>query len=192
MEAISLSSGKVEKEAVGEVNKTIAHCDFYIKNADTFMKAHEFHDSHYTYFKTQLRPLGLVYKIAPFNFPLWIGMKPAIAGLLLGNSTLIRNTERALLLSEIQEEIFKHPDLKEKLAISYNDRSELEAIIGMHQIKGVSFTGSVPVGKMVGEICGRYLKRVQLELGGSDAFVITKNVDVKEAVDALFEARKAN
>lgn len=36
--------------------------------------------------------MGVIYKIAPFNFPLWIGMKPAIAGLLLGNPTIIKNT----------------------------------------------------------------------------------------------------
>lgn len=73
-------------------------------------------------------------------------MKTAISNLLLGNSTIIKNSHECLLVSEIQEEIFNHDEINESLAVSFNHHDDIEKLISMHQIKGVSFTGSVEVG----------------------------------------------
>ena len=71
-------------------------------------------------YRSYLKPVGVVFKISPFNFPFWLGMKTAISNILLGNSTIIKNSLECLLVSEVEEEIFGHEGIKETLAVSYN------------------------------------------------------------------------
>lgn len=124
--------GKNESEAEAEVQKTLKHIDFYVNNAETFFKSNDIREHHRMVYRTFLKPVGVILKISPFNFPFWLGMKTGISNMLLGNSTIIKNSSECLLVSEVEEEIFNHKGINETLAVAYSDTKDTENLISMH------------------------------------------------------------
>lgn len=128
------------------------------------------------------RPLGPSAAIMPWNWPLLLGIGKIGPAVLAGNTVIIKPSPYApytlLRIGEFVAKIFP-PGVVQLLS---GDESLGPLLTHHPDIAKVSFTGSIATGRKVGEVCGRLLKRVTLELGGNDAAIICDDVDIAKVV----------
>jgi aldehyde dehydrogenase (NAD+) len=132
-------------------------------------------------------PLGVVASISPFNFPMNLSMRTIAPAIALGNSVVHKpDIQVGLTGGSIIAKAFEHAGLPNGVFnVILTDVTEVgdEMLTNPHSSL-ISFTGSTAVGRHIGEIAGRSLKRVILELGGNSPFVVLSDADVDRAVDA--------
>src|SRR3954463_8198764 len=129
-------------------------------------------------------PAGVVAVISPFNVPIILGIRSVAPALALGNAVLLKPDPRTtvvggVVLARIFEEAGLPPGL---LQVLPGGGDVGEALITTDEVRVVSFTGSSAVGRRIGELAGRNLKRAHLELGGNSALVVLDDADVDKAV----------
>ncbi|GJQ30013.1 MAG: 5-carboxy-2-hydroxymuconate semialdehyde dehydrogenase [Phycisphaerae bacterium] len=143
---------------------------------------------------TLRRPRGVAGLISPWNLPLYLltwKIAPAVA---TGNTCVAKPSEvtpmTAHLLAGLVREAGFPPGV---INIVHGDgRTCGSAIVQHAEVPAVSFTGSTAVGRWIGETCGRMLKRVSLELGGKNAFVIFDDADLGQAIPTAVRAAFTN
>jgi len=132
-------------------------------------------------------PLGVITSISPFNFPMNLSMRTIAPALALGNTVVHKpDTQTGLSGGSIIARAFEAAGLpKSVFQVIQTDLQEIgdEMLTSPHSGL-ISFTGSTPVGQHIGEIAGKLLKRVALELGGNNPFIVLSDADVDRAVDA--------
>lgn len=132
-------------------------------------------------------PLGVISSISPFNFPMNLSMRTIAPAIALGNSVVHKpDIQVGLSGGSIIAKSFEAAGLPAGvLNVILTDINEIGDEMLTNRIPGlISFTGSTAVGKHIGEIAGRDLKRVALELGGNSPFLVLSDADVDRAVDA--------
>jgi aldehyde dehydrogenase (NAD+) len=132
-------------------------------------------------------PLGVIASISPFNFPMNLSMRTIAPAIALGNSVVHKpDIQVGLTGGSIIAKAFEHAGLpKGVLNVILTDISEIgdDMLTNPHS-RLISFTGSTPVGRHIGEIAGKNLKRAVLELGGNSPFIVLSDADVDRAVSA--------
>jgi acyl-CoA reductase-like NAD-dependent aldehyde dehydrogenase len=128
------------------------------------------------------KPLGVVGVIGPFNFPMYLAMRSVAPALSTGNSVVLKpDTQTAMSGGTVLGKIFEEAGVMNVVVPSI---SEIGDAFVEHPIpRMISFTGSTGVGRHIGEICGRMIKKVVLELGGNNPFVVLEDADIERAVD---------
>ena len=118
-------------------------------------------------------PAGVVSVIAPFNFPLILGMRSVAPALALGNAVLLKPDPRTAVCAGVSiAKVFAEAGLPEGLLqVLPGGLDAGEAVVAAPEVSVISFTGSTGAGRKVGEAAGRLLKRCHLELGGNNALV---------------------
>lgn len=132
-------------------------------------------------------PLGVISSISPFNFPMNLSMRTIAPAIALGNAVVHKpDIQVAFTGGNIIAAAFEYAGLpKGVLNVIQTDLTEIGDDMLTNPIpKLISFTGSTPVGRHIGEIAGRNLKRVALELGGNNPFIVLEDADIDRAVDA--------
>lgn len=132
-------------------------------------------------------PLGVVTSISPFNFPMNLSMRTIAPAIALGNSVVHKpDIQVGLSGGIILAKAFEQAGLpKGVLNVIMTDVEEVgDELLSNPNSKLISFTGSTAVGRKIGEIAGRNLKRVALELGGNSPLIVLSDGDVDRAVDA--------
>ncbi|MEK4667793.1 aldehyde dehydrogenase family protein [Niallia taxi] len=132
-------------------------------------------------------PLGVITSISPFNFPMNLSMRTIAPALALGNAVVHKpDVQTGLAGGSIIARAFEIAGLpKGVLQVIQSDLEELGDEMLTSKDSGlISFTGSTPVGKHIGKIAGSMLKRVALELGGNNPFIVLADADIDRAVDA--------
>ncbi|WP_423802399.1 aldehyde dehydrogenase family protein [Neobacillus sp. SAB-20_R2A] len=132
-------------------------------------------------------PLGVITSISPFNFPMNLSMRTIAPALALGNTVVHKpDVQTGLSGGSIIARAFEMAGLpKSVLQVIQADVKELGDEMFTTPHSGlVSFTGSTAVGKHIGEVAGKLLKRVALELGGNNPFIVLSDADVDRAIDA--------
>lgn len=132
------------------------------------------------------RPAGVVSVIAPFNFPLVLGLRSVAPALALGNAVLLKPDPRTAVSGGVViARVFEEAGLPDGvLHLLPGDGSVGQAVVAASEVRVVSFTGSTAVGRAIGEQAGRLLKRAHLELGGNNALVVLPGADVAKAASA--------
>ncbi|KUN01095.1 benzaldehyde dehydrogenase [Streptomyces yokosukanensis] len=132
------------------------------------------------------RPAGVVSVIAPFNFPLVLALRSVAPALALGNAVLLKPDPRtAVGGGVVVARVFEEAGLPAGvLHLLPGDGSVGQAVVEAPEVRVVSFTGSTPVGRAIGERAGRLLKRAHLELGGNNALVVLPGADAGKAASA--------
>lgn len=130
-------------------------------------------------------PAGVVTVIAPFNVPIILGIRSVAPALALGNAVILKPDPRTAvtggtLMARIFEEAGLPPGVLQMLP---GGADVGEALITDPHIRVISFTGSTGVGRRIGELAGRHLKRAHLELGGNSALLVLDDADVEAAVN---------
>ncbi|HWL97869.1 MAG TPA: benzaldehyde dehydrogenase [Nocardioidaceae bacterium] len=130
-------------------------------------------------------PAGVVSVISPFNVPIILGIRSVAPALALGNAVLLKPDPRtAVTGGTLMARVFEEAGLPPGVLQMLPGGVEVgEAVVTDPSVRVVSFTGSTPVGRRIGELAGQYLKRAHLELGGNSALLILDDADVDAAVN---------
>lgn len=182
---MSSEMGKPVVQSEAEIKKCMLLIDYVVENAKAFL-AHE-------HVKTEARksyirfdPLGTVLLIMPWNFPAWQVMRAAIPALAAGNAVLLKHASIVSGTSIKLQEIF---DLDVFNSVIARGQIATQAI---KYVDGVSFTGSTDVGSTIAGEAGRRLKKMVLELGGSDPFIVLDDTNLEESIKNCTYVRLQN
>jgi succinate-semialdehyde dehydrogenase/glutarate-semialdehyde dehydrogenase len=187
--------GKTLVAARQEVAKCATACRYYADHAAGFLAdepadagAVGAQDAYVSY-----QPLGPVLAIMPWNFPLWQAMRFAAPALMAGNVGLLKHAsnvpQTALFMQDLFARAgFPHGTFQTLLVSS----ARVEAILRDDRVTAATLTGSGPAGQSVAAIAGSEIKKVVLELGGSDPFVVMPSADLRAAAQVAAVARCLN
>jgi succinate-semialdehyde dehydrogenase/glutarate-semialdehyde dehydrogenase len=187
--------GKTLVAARQEVAKCATACRYYADHAAAFLadepadaSAVGAQDAYVSY-----QPLGPVLAIMPWNFPLWQAMRFAAPALMAGNVGLLKHAsnvpQTALFMQDLFTRAgFPHGTFQTLLVGS----ARVEAILRDRRVTAATLTGSGPAGQSVAAIAGDEIKKVVLELGGSDPFVVMPSADLRAAARVAAVARVLN
>ncbi|MEW1953231.1 NAD-dependent succinate-semialdehyde dehydrogenase [Terrabacter sp. NPDC080008] len=186
--------GKPLADALGEVDFSAAIYDYYAENAERFLADEpvEVLEGEGTAV-IQRRPVGVLLGIMPWNFPFYQVARFAGPNLTAGNTIVLKHAPQCPESAAAQEQIFLDAGFPSGAYVNiYATNAQVADIIADPRVQGVSLTGSERAGAAVAEIAGRHLKKVVLELGGSDPFIVLSTDDLDATVDAAVAARLDN
>ncbi|MCL5881815.1 MAG: aldehyde dehydrogenase family protein [Candidatus Thermoplasmatota archaeon] len=177
--------GKPISQSLSEIDKCIRLVDYAIEDYPHFLEPETIRtEGKKTY--VRFDPLGTVLLIMPWNFPLWQVMRGTVPAMLAGNAVLLKHASIVTGTSLMIEDIFSSEQFRSLIVSG----SRVGKIIP--KVEGVSLTGSSGAGKSVAQEAGKNLKKVVLELGGSDPFIVMKSADVHQASENAVFARMQN
>ena len=138
-------------------------------------------------------PLGVIFWIAPWNFPFNQVLRAAIPNTIAGNTTVYKHASNVPQCAERIEQLFKDAGFPDGVYTNmFIDSSKSEMVLSHKYIAGTNLTGSEGAGSAVGSLAGKYLKPSVLELGGNDAFIVATNDRIEEIAHEAMKARIAN
>ena len=189
---ITRGMGKLLRESRREVDRCIRACETMPALAQTYFSseliATENLKSYVCY-----QPLGVILGITPWNFPLWQVIRFAIPNILAGNSVVVKAAPNVFDCAEKLQVLFAKAGFPPGVFQSVRvDEASVACMIRDARICGVALTGSVRAGKAIARIAGENLKKVVLELGGSDPFIILDDANLDLAVANACQARFMN
>jgi succinate-semialdehyde dehydrogenase / glutarate-semialdehyde dehydrogenase len=137
--------------------------------------------------------LGVLLGIMPWNFPYYQVARFAAPNLMNGNTILLKHAPQCPESAQAMEQLFRDAGAPEGAYVNvYASNEQAAELIADPRVQGVSLTGSERAGSAVAEIAGRHLKKVVLELGGSDPFIVLDDADLEQAVQQALIGRFGN
>jgi succinate-semialdehyde dehydrogenase/glutarate-semialdehyde dehydrogenase/succinyl-CoA reductase len=188
---ITIEMGKTIKEAVPEVTKCAWAMEYFAENGPRFLHP-EAVNTDATDGYIAFEPLGVVASIMPWNFPLWQCIRFAAPALMAGNTAVFKPSSVTPQSGLALEQIFDQTGVVPGTFNVVLGSSEVASYMIEANTTAVSFTGSVPAGRDVAEQAGRQLKKVVLELGGSDPFIVLDDADIEAASTGAVAGRFIN
>ncbi len=189
---ITLEMGKTLKSAIAEVEKCANLCRFYAEHAPIYLAdTPAFTDASRTLIRYQ--PLGIILAVMPWNFPFWQVFRFAVPCLMAGNVGLLKHASNVPQCALAIAEIFRLAGVPEgafQTLLIGADR--VAKLVADPRVKAATLTGSEPAGQSLAAIAGHHLKKVVLELGGSDPFIVLKSADLDLAINTAVTARVMN
>ena len=184
--------GKPIAAGEAEAEKCAWVCDYYADHAEELLTPRivktDMKKSFVTY-----QPSGVIFAIMPWNFPLWQVFRFAAPNLMAGHGCLLKHapivTGTALAIEQLMREAGLPQHLFRVLIINTDEAAN---VIAHPRVTGVTLTGSARAGKVVAAKAGEALKKVVLELGGNDPYVILEDADLDQAVQACVTSRLNN
>lgn len=186
--------GKPIEQALMEVDFAGMIYGFYADNAESLMADEpiELSEGEGTAL-IRRSPYGVLLGIMPWNFPYYQVARFAGPNLVIGNTILLKHAPQCPESAEAMQKMFDDAGFPEGAYENvYATNEQIEWVIADPRVHGVSVTGSERAGSAVASIAGKNLKKVVLELGGSDPFILLGTDDLDEAVTAAAEARLDN
>ena len=193
-EIIVREMGKPLEQALGEVDFSADIYSYYATNGEKFLADEQIEllGGEGSAF-VRRSSLGVLLGIMPWNFPYYQVARFAGPNLVLGNTILLKHAGQCPESAAAIEQIFRDAGFPEGAYVNiYASNEQIANMIADPRIVGVSLTGSERAGAAVAEVAGRNLKKVVLELGGSDPFILLSTDDMDATVDAAVSARIDN
>jgi len=191
---IAREMGKPIGDAVGEIQFSAAIYQFYADNAEEFLA-----DEPITLMGgegsavVRKSALGVLLGIMPWNFPYYQVARFAGPNLIIGNTVLLKHAPQCPESSAAIQRIYDDAGFPAGAYTNiYATNEQVATVIANPIVQGVSLTGSERAGAAVAEIAGRHLKKVVLELGGSDPFILLSTDDLDATVEKAAFARVDN
>lgn len=184
--------GKPIREARSEIEKCATVCEYYAEKAEGFLADERVETEAQKSF-VAFEPIGVVLAVMPWNFPFWQVFRFAAPALMAGNGTLLKHASNVSGCALAIETIFRAAGFPEDLFRTLLIRGEaVEAVIQHPEVRAVTLTGSVAAGRAVARTAGAELKKIVLELGGSDPYLILEDADLQEAAKICAKSRLIN
>ncbi|WP_036424809.1 NAD-dependent succinate-semialdehyde dehydrogenase [Mycobacterium sp. UM_WWY] len=191
---IQREMGKPLDQSVGEVEFSAAIYEYYADNAEKFLADEpiELLDGEGSAV-IKRGPVGVLLGIMPWNYPYYQVARFAGPNLVLGNTIVLKHAPQCPESAAALQQIYLDAGFPEGAYVNvYATNEQIADVIADPRIQGVSLTGSERAGAAVAEIAGRNLKKVVLELGGSDPFIVLSTADMDATVDAAVDGRFEN
>ena len=188
---MTLEMGKTIRESLAEVDKCAWVSDYFAENAARFLEPEPVAtDALRSY--VAFHPRGVLGSVMPWNFPMWQIMRFAVPALAAGNTAVVKPSSVSPRSGIQIEDAFREAGLPDGVfQIVVGDGSTARALIRA-DVDMVSLTGSVATGIRVAREAAKGLKKVILELGGSDPFIVAEDADLEAAAKGAVSARFIN
>jgi succinate-semialdehyde dehydrogenase/glutarate-semialdehyde dehydrogenase len=189
---MTLEMGKTLGSAVAEAAKCATACHYYVENAERFLTDEVVETSakksyiHY-------QPIGPVLAVMPWNFPYWQVVRFAAPALMVGNVGLLKHASNVPQCALAIEDVFRRAGFPEgafQTLLIGSDK--VDRILADPRVVAATLTGSEQAGIKVGMGAAQRIKKVVLELGGSDPFIVMPSANLEEAATTAVKARVIN
>jgi acyl-CoA reductase-like NAD-dependent aldehyde dehydrogenase len=190
---MTLEMGKPITQSYSEVEKCAWAAEIFADRAEDWLQNETVETDAKSSF-ISYEPFGVILSIMPWNFPFSQAFRFAIPALLAGNTTVLKHSRVCTGSALAIEKIFEKAGFPKwvfcTLLIDHETTASL--VLDEDRVRGVSITGSLEAGIQVSALAGRAMKKAVLELGGSDAFIVLEDADIRAAGKGAADARLLN
>ena len=191
-ELITREMGKPIRESLAEIEKCIWLCDYYGEAAPKFLQTEHIKTEALKSYVT-FEPLGIVLAIMPWNFPFWQAFRFGVPAICAGNVVVLKHASNVPMCALAIEEAFGKACFPDHVFTTLLiDAKSANKLIYQDKVDAVSLTGSNKAGEEVGALAGARIKKLVMELGGSDPFIVLDDADVEKASRMAVSARMIN
>jgi succinate-semialdehyde dehydrogenase/glutarate-semialdehyde dehydrogenase len=184
--------GKTYRSAIDEAVKCAWVCRYYAENAEKFL-ADEIVETPASRSFIRYQPMGVVLVIMPWNYPFWQVFRFIAPGLMAGNVGILKHASNVPQCAlKIEEVLLKAGFPEGAFQTLLIGSGQVDRILDDPRVAAATLTGSEGAGVQVGSGAAKRIKKVVLELGGSDPFVVMPSANVEEAVTVGIKARTLN
>ncbi|WP_298251269.1 NAD-dependent succinate-semialdehyde dehydrogenase [uncultured Arthrobacter sp.] len=192
-ELIAREMGKPLAEAVGEAELSGAIYRWYAENGPKLLEPELLDPQGADESMMQTEAVGPLIGVMPWNFPYYQVARFAGPNLMAGNTVMLKHAPICAASSELMAEIMHTAGIPEDAYINiFASNEQIADMIADPRVRGISLTGSERAGAAVAETAGKNLKKVVLELGGSDALIVLDDGEVQKTAEIAAEARLSN
>ena len=189
---MTIEMGKTFRSAVDEALKCAWVCRYYAENAERYL-ADEIVETTASRSYISYQPLGPVLAVMPWNFPFWQVLRFAAPALMAGNVGLLKHASIVPQCALMIENLFHRAGFPEGAFQTLLVGSQkVDRILGDPRVMAATLTGSEGAGVEVGVGAAKRIKKVVLELGGSDPFIVMPSANFEAAVSTAVKARIFN
>ena len=189
---MALEMGKPLSQGKAEIEKCAFVCSYYSENGEEFLK-NQLVKTEASQSYISFQPFGVIFGIMPWNFPFWQVFRFAVPTMIAGNVVILKHASNVQGCADAIEGLFIEVGIQRNTFRNLTiDSSKVNQVIENPHVKAISLTGSTSAGKSVAKKAGSVLKKLVLELGGSDAYLVLKDADLDLAVDACISGRFLN
>jgi len=188
----TMEMGKTIVAAEAEVEKCASACAYYSKHASGMLAPEKIAgEGGYAY--VRFDPLGVLLAVMPWNFPYWQAFRAAASTLAAGNTVALKHASNVTGCALAMEDLWRAAGLPaHAFTVLLVPGSEASALAAHPAVAAATLTGSEPAGASLASAAGRALKKIVLELGGSDPFIVLADADVALAAQQAAAARTIN
>lgn len=190
---ITLENGKPVLESNMEVMGAQMYADYYANEADRLLEGDvrtvDFPQPGNYEFRTVLEPLGVVAVIAPWNWPLLIPFQTILPAVLAGDTVVFKPSSSTPMVGQKVVELLVDAGLPRGVLNLVQGDGRVGNWLVRSDVDTVVFVGGTDSGRQIAVNCARGLKRVVLELGGSDPFIVLNDAHIEEAINGAIYGR---
>src|SRR5579859_5698939 len=184
--------GKLLKAAVDEAVKSAWGCRYYAENAEAFLRDEPVQTEIGTNY-VRYQPIGAILAVMPWNFPFWQVFRFAAPALMAGNVGLLKHASNVPQCALAIQDIFRHAGFPEgAFQTLLIGSQQVQRVIDDPRVVAATLTGSEQAGIQVGMGAAKRIKKMVLELGGSDPFIVMPSANMDAAVSTAVAARVQN
>lgn len=188
----TLEMGMLLTDSIGGLKKTCDLIRWFANNFETILAPEEF-DTEGTKGRYMYDPIGVIFGVAPWNFPYNQVLRAAVPNIIAWNVQLYKHASNVPMCAHKLEELFHEAGFPSGIYTNvFMSASQSEVAIAHPFVKWVNLTGSEGAGKSIGALAGKYLKPSVLELGGNDAFIVLDVANIEALAKSAAGARCGN
>jgi succinate-semialdehyde dehydrogenase/glutarate-semialdehyde dehydrogenase len=189
---ITLEMGKLIAQAESEIDLSANIFDYYADKAEGFLADTVLNPEDGEAI-IRNSPIGVLLGVMPWNFPFYQVARFAAPNIMVGNTILLKHASIVPQCAAAIEKLFEEADAPEGIYTNlFISGKRASALVSDKRIKGVSLTGGEKAGASIAIEAGKHLKKVVLELGGNDAFIILEDADIEKTVNWAVVGRMNN
>lgn len=188
---ITKEMNKPITQSIAEIKKCALMTRYYAE-AENILKPEKI-KTEFRVSEVHYAPLGVILGVMPWNFPFWQVLRFAVPAILTGNTVVLKHASICFGSGKLMEKLFLDAGFPKGIFQNLEiGHSEVKSVLENPIIQGVSLTGSEKAGAEVAAIAGKNIKKSLLELGGSDAFIVLDDANLKKAAESAAKARLQN